>query len=49
MNDYDKNVRKSPCVMCGEAIGDEEWLIDDRSVWADEPQDFEVYIHDRCA
>ena len=49
MNDTNDQPLEEPCVMCGEAIGKEEWLFDDRSVWPDEDQSKDVFIHERCA
>ncbi len=49
MTDTQEDVSGEPCTQCAAPIGDEEWLFDDRSVWPDEQDSPEAYIHDRCA
>lgn len=47
-NDFQEFLEE-PCNMCGEPIGDQDWLFDDRSVWPDEAHREDVLIHERCA
>ena len=45
----EEEVRAAACTACGTPIGEEEWLFDDRSIWPDEQDSAEAYIHESCA